>query len=149
MKAAAAAPAQAIDVNSNQHGMKLNAHKVRFNFPSLIMIWFLKLQKSFILFFVALLTALATLSSIMSTAPSLILTTSLEAKLLLTPSSTQQSVINDNIASYLSSKSVVKIFCALKHQLIWQWLSTHNLFMKQHTLSLVDQVNACSPGWFS
>jgi hypothetical protein len=40
-----------------------------------------------------------------------------------------------------------KTFYALK-QLIWQWLSKYNVFMKQHTLGL-DQVDICSPGWFS
>jgi hypothetical protein len=41
----------------------------------------------------------------------------------------------------------VKTFCALK-QLIWQWLSKYNVFMKQHTLGF-NQVDICSPGWFS
>jgi hypothetical protein len=41
----------------------------------------------------------------------------------------------------------VKTFYALK-QLIWQWLSKYNVFMKQHTLGF-NQVNICSPGWFS
>jgi hypothetical protein len=42
----------------------------------------------------------------------------------------------------------VKTFYALK-QLIWQWLSKHNLFMKQHPLVGLNQVNICCPGWFS
>ncbi len=41
----------------------------------------------------------------------------------------------------------VKTFYALK-QLIWQWLSKYNVFMKQHTLGF-NQVHICSPGWFS
>jgi hypothetical protein len=43
--------------------------------------------------------------------------------------------------------SSVKTFYALE-QLIWQWLSKYNVFMKQHTLGF-NQVNICSPGWFS
>jgi hypothetical protein len=41
----------------------------------------------------------------------------------------------------------VKTFYVLK-QLIWQWLSKYNVFMKQHTLGF-NQVDICSPGWFS
>jgi hypothetical protein len=40
-----------------------------------------------------------------------------------------------------------KTFYELK-QFIWQWLSKYNVFMKQHTLGF-DQVDICSPGWFS
>ena len=40
-----------------------------------------------------------------------------------------------------------KTFYSLK-QTIWQSLSKHNVFMKQHTLGF-NQVDVCSPGWFS
>jgi hypothetical protein len=148
MTKTAAAPAPAMDVD-NQHGVKLNGHKVRFDFP------FNdrdpvpqapKVLHSILRRLVDSCGGDIEFRDVHSTVVDLDNFPQDKATFDSMFNTTVSDQRQRHILLVLEIRSVKTLY-ALK-QIIWQWLSKHNVYMKPHTLGL-HQVDVCSPGWFS
>jgi hypothetical protein len=149
MTKTAAAPAPAMDVDNNQHKVKLNGHKVRFDFPfndpdpvpQAPKVLHSILQRR-----VDSCGGDIEFRNVHSTVVDLDNfpqdKATFDSKFNTTVSDQRQR----HILLVLEIRSVKTLY-ALK-QIVWQWLSKHNVYMKPHTLGL-HQVDVCSPGWFS
>jgi Fe-S-cluster formation regulator IscX/YfhJ len=149
MTKTAAAPAPAMDVDNNQHGVKLNGHQVRFDFlfndrdpvPQAPKVLHLILRR-----LVDSCGGDIDFRDVHSTVVDLDNFPQDKA----TFNSKFNTAVSDqaqrHILLVLEIRSVKTLY-ALK-QIVWQWLSKHNVYMKPNTLGL-HQVDVCSPGLFS
>jgi hypothetical protein len=144
----AAALAQAMDVNASQHDVMLNAHKVRFDFPFNDRDPVPHAPKILHSVFRRLVDSVSDIEfrDVHGTVVDLDNFPQDKATFDTKFNTTVSDQRQRHILLVVEIRSV-NTFYALK-QFVWNLLTKHTVFMKQHTLGL-DKVDVCSPGWFS
>jgi hypothetical protein len=137
-----------MDVNTNQHNVTLNAHKVRLDFPFNDRDPVPQAPKILHSVFRRLVDSVSDIE--FRDVNGIVVDMDNFAQDKATFDTMFNTTVSDQRQCHILlvvEIGSVKTFYALK-QFVWNLLNKHTVVMKQHTLGL-DKVDVCFPGWFS